>query len=196
MVTAVAMLRSSITPIVVLVAAVLGAVALACVQPRVVPGTARVVAATAVVVTALMVWSHGGKAAATSAAFYREPLFGRAAAVLDAQSPGSRVSIFGDQWVYPTFGAANDLVPVRLDGDGHVATQPVGAAFGPGELTVDPSTFRANLRASAVGLVVVVHLPHPGRSTQWPTQQATLETFSDARLLYQDAAVAIWQLPP
>ena len=148
----------------------------------------------ATLVAAGVVWSHGAKAAATSAAIYREPLFGRATAVLDTQPPGTRVAIFGDQWVYPTFGAANDLVPVRLDGDGRVTTVPVGAAFGPGDLTVDPRTLRANLGASRVDLVVVVHLPHPGRSPRWPTQQAALETITEARLLYRDGAVAIWRL--
>ena len=183
---------------IVLVASVLCAMVLAGVQPRAEGRRARTVAvaAAAAATAGIIVWSHGAKAAATTAAFYREPLFGRAAAVLDVQPPGTRVSIFGDPWVYPTFGAANDLVPVRLDGDGRVATMPIGATFGPGDLTVAPSTFRANLGASGIGLVVVVHLPHPGRSAQWPTQQAALETIADARLLYRDAAVAIWRLGP
>jgi hypothetical protein len=183
---------------IVLVASVLCAMVLAGVQPRVEGGRARTVAvaAAAAVTAGIIVGSHGAKAAATTAAFYREPLFGRAAAVLDVQPPGTRVSIFGDPWVYPTFGAANDLVPVRLDGDGRVATMPIGAAFGPGDLTVGPSTFRANLGASGIGLVVVVHLPHPGRSAQWPTQQAALEAIADAQLLYRDGAVAIWRLGP
>jgi len=198
LITAAAILSARSATTVVLVGAVLGAVLVACVRlPAGRPRATTVVAAGAsVVASAIIVWSHGAKAVATSAAFYREPLFGRAAAILDVQPPETRVSIFGDQWVYPTFGAANHLVPVRLDGDGRVATRPIGAAFAPGEPTVDPPTFRANLGASGIGLVVVVHLPHPGRSDQWPTQQAALEAISDARLLYRDRAVAIWRLGP
>ncbi len=150
----------------------------------------------ALVVGGLVAWSHAGKAMTTAAAFHREPLFGRAAAILDRQPDGTRVAVFGDQWVYPAFGARSHLTPVRLDRDGRVATAPIGDAMEPGDLTVDPATFRSNLRASGVDLVVVVHLPHPGRSAEWPTQQAALERMADARVLYRDGSVAIWQLGP
>jgi hypothetical protein len=96
--------------------------------------------------------------------------------------------------VYPTFGARHHLRPVRLDGAGRVATAPIGAAMAPGDLTVDPPTFRANLAASGIGLVLVIHLPHPGRSPAWPPQQAALEVIGDARLLHRDGAVAVWRL--
>jgi hypothetical protein len=146
------------------------------------------------VVAAIVVWAHGAKSAATTAAVYREPLFGAAVAVLDRQAAGTRVAVFGDQWVYPAFGARNHLQPVRLDRDGRLATTPIADAMAPGNLTVDPAAFRANLRASRVGLVVLVHLAHPGRSAEWPTQQTALEAIGDARLLHRDGAVAIWQL--
>ncbi len=152
------------------------------------------VATAAILVLGILAWSHGSKAAATTAAFYREPLFGPALAVLDRQPAGTRVAVFGDQWVYPTFGARDHLRPVRLDRDGRIATKPIGDAMGPGNLTVDPRTFRSNLRASGVGLVVVVHLPHPGRSPDWPMQHAALDAAGDARLLYRDRAVAVWEL--
>jgi hypothetical protein len=71
---------------------------------------------------------------------------------------------------------------------------PVGDAMEPGDLTVNASTFRANLAAARIGLVVVVHLPHPGRSPQWPTQQAALEALVDARLLHRDGGAAVWRL--
>ena len=66
----------------------------------------------------------------------------------------------------------------------------------PGDLAVDPATFRANLTAARVDLVVVVHLPHPGRAAAWPTQHAALETAGGARLLHGDAATAVWRLEP
>jgi hypothetical protein len=157
-------------------------------------GQALAASAVVLAVAGSVAWSHGAKAAATTAAFYREPLFGAAAAVLDGQPPGTRVAVFGDQWVYPAFGARDHLVPVRLDRDGRVAIAPIADAMEPGNLAVEPATFRSNLRASAVDLVVVVHLPHPGRSAEWPTQQAALGTVADARLLYRDGAVAIWRL--
>jgi hypothetical protein len=153
-------------------------------------------AATVTVVAGIVVWSHAAKTAATEAAFYAEPLFGPAAAVLDRQPRGTRVALFGDQWVFPAFGARDHLVPVRLDRDGRIAAEPIGDAMEPGDLTVDPSTFRSNLRTSGIGVVVLVHLPHPGRSPAWPTQQAALETFGDARLLYRDGAVGVWKLSP
>src|SRR5262249_58197874 len=46
----------------------------------------------ALVVAALVVGVHGTKATATAAAFHQEPLFGRAAAVLDRQPAGARVA--------------------------------------------------------------------------------------------------------
>ena len=148
----------------------------------------------ALVVAALVVGVHGTKATATAAAFHQEPLFGRAAAVLDRQPAGARVAVFGDQWVYPTFGARHHLRPVRLDGDGRVATGPIVDAMAPGPLTVDPAAFRANLRASGIEIVVVIHLPHPGRSPEWPTQQAVLESVGDGVLLHRDGSVAVWAI--
>ncbi len=148
------------------------------------------------VMVAIVACWHGAKAAATTESFYQEPLFGAAAAVLDRQPAGTRVAIFGDQWVYPTFGVRDHLLPVRLDGDGRVAFAPIGDAMEPGHLLVDPPTFRSNLQASGVGVVAVVHLPHPGRSAQWPAQQAALEAVREARLLYRDRAVSIWALDP
>jgi hypothetical protein len=148
----------------------------------------------ALVLAAIIGATHGTKAAATGAAFYGEPLFGAAAAVLDRQPPGTRVAVFGDQWIYPAFGDRAHLRPVRLDRDGHVATAPVGDAMEPGELTVDAPTFRANLRASDVDVVVLVRQPHPGRPWDLPTQHAALRSIGDTELLHQDRAVAIWRL--
>jgi len=146
----------------------------------------------ALVVAALLLGMHSTKATATASAFYQEPLFGRAAAVLDRQPAGTRVAVFGDQWVYPTFGARHHLRPVRLDGDGRIATAPILDAMAPGPLTVDPAAFRANLRASRIDIVVVIHLPHPGRSLEWPMQQDALESLGNAVLLHRDGAVAVW----
>ena len=140
------------------------------------------------------VW-HGAKATATAAAIHGEPLFGAAAAVLDAQPAGARVAVFGDQWIYPAFGARHHLVPIRLDRDGHVATRAIGAAMEPGELTVDPVTFRANLRASRIQIVVVLRQPHPGRTDERPSQERALQA-EGARLLHRDRAVAIFALEP
>jgi hypothetical protein len=147
-----------------------------------------------VVVVAFLVGSHGAKAAATAAAFYREPLFGAAAAIIDRQPPGTRVAVYGDQWIYPMFGARHDLVPLRVDGNGRIATTPIGDAMTPGDLIVDPFTFRTSLATSYIGLVAVVHQPHPGRSAQWPAQAAVLENVRGTRLLYRDAAVGLWKL--
>jgi hypothetical protein len=152
------------------------------------------VTAMALVVAGFVAWSHGSKAAATATSFHREPLYGAAVAILDRQPVGTRVAVFGDQWIYPTFGARHHLVPVRVDGNGRLATTPVGDAMSPGPLTVDPWTFRANLAASYVGVVAVVHLPHPGRAAQWPPQAAALEAVRGARLLYRDRAVGLWKL--
>ena len=140
--------------------------------------------------------SHGTKVAATTAFIHGEPLFGAVVAVLDRQPAGARVAVFGDQWIYPAFGDRNHLQPVRVDGDGRVATRPVGDAMEPGALTVDPATLRANLAASGVSVVVTVRLPHPGRPSELPAQHAALETISDARLLHRDAAAAVWRLGP
>lgn len=148
----------------------------------------------ALVLAVIIARTHGAKAAATKTAFYREPLFGAAAAVLDRQPPGTRVAVFGDQWIYPTFGDRSHLHPIRLDRDGRVATAPIADAMEPGELTVDPPTFRENLRASAVDVVVVVRQPHPGRPSTLPSQHTALEASADARLLHRDRAVAIWRL--
>jgi hypothetical protein len=152
--------------------------------------------ATALVVAVIVVTQHDAKAAATAAAFHREPLFGAAAATLDRQPPGTRVAFFGDQWIYPAFGERDHLHPVRLDRNGRLATAPIGDAMDPGDLTVDAPTFRANLAAGGIGVVVIVHLPHPGRGAEWPSQQAALETLADARLLHRGGAAAVWRLGP
>jgi len=83
---------------------------------------------------------------------------------------------------------------VRLTGDGEIATMPVADAMTPGPLNVHPYRFRVNLAAAKIGIVVVVHLPHPGRSPQWPSQAAALEMVGGARLIYRDRAVGIWRL--
>jgi hypothetical protein len=155
---------------------------------------AMAVGVPALLLAAVVIGGHGTKAAATAAALQREPLFGAVVEILDRQPPGTRVAVFGDQWVYPALGVRNDLRPVRLDRDGRLATHPVGDAMEPGDLTVDAPTFRANLAAAGIDLVVVVHLPHPGRSPQWPTQQAALEALVDARLLHRDGGTAVWRL--
>jgi hypothetical protein len=151
-------------------------------------------AASVIVIVLIVTASHGRKAAATAAAFYREPLFGAAAAVIDRQPVGTRIAVFGDQWIYPTFGARHHLVPVRVDRNGRTATTPIGDAMEPGNLTVDPWTFRSNLAASYIGLVAVVHLPHPGRSAEWPAQATALENVRGTRLLYRDHVVGLWKL--
>jgi hypothetical protein len=183
-------------PISILMAAIVLATIVALAPRRLTGGRAALVAGTAVVlgVAGIVIAWHGAKAGATAEAFYQERLFGAAAAVLDRQPAWTRVAIFGDQWVYPTFGARDHLVPVRLDGDGHLATAPIGGAFTPGDLTVHPWTFRANLAASRVGIVIVLHLPHPGRSREWPAQAAALETIGDARVLFRNQWVGIWKL--
>jgi len=158
----------------------------------------RLLATSALTLTiaAVVVGWHGTKAAATAASCHREPLFGAVVAVLDRQPSGARVAVFGDQWIYPAFGDRDHLQPVRLDGDGRVATSPIGDAMEPGGLTVDPATFRANLAASGVSVVLAVRLPHPGRSSELPAQHAALEAIGDARLLHRDAAAAVWRLGP
>ena len=149
----------------------------------------------ALIAAALGAWWHDQKSAATAAAIHRESLFGAAASALDRLPEGTRVAVFGDQWIYPTFGDRYQLVPVRLDGDGRIASSPVGDAMAPGPLTVDAPTLLANLTASRVDVVAVVHLPHPGRSPEWPPQHRALES-TGARLLHRDGAVAIWVLRP
>ena len=114
--------------------------------------------------------------------------------MLDRQPAGTRIAVFGDQWVYPAFGDRLHLLPVRLDRDGDVATLPIADAMEPGDRTVDPAVFRSKLAASGVALVVVVHQPHPGRSASFPTQHTALGEAPDAELLYRDRAVAIWRL--
>ncbi len=157
---------------------------------------ALAVGGAALVMALAVAAAHHAKVAATEAAFYREPLFGAAAVVLDRQPPGTRVAVFGDQWIYPTFGDRTHLHPVRLDRDGRLATEPIGGWMEPGELTVDPATFGANLRSAGIGLVVLVRQPHPGRPPDLPSQHAALQTIGDAKLLHQDRAVAIWRLGP
>jgi len=144
----------------------------------------------------LVTLSHNAKAAATAGAIHGDPLFGAAARVLDAQPAGTRVAVFGDQWIYPAFGAHHHLAPVRLDRDGGLATRPIGEMMEPGELTVDPATFRANLRASGVRIVVVLRQPHPGRADERPSQDRALQSQGDARLLHRDRATAIFALEP
>jgi hypothetical protein len=156
---------------------------------------ALVATAVAAVAAAAVVGWHDAKAAATAATFIREPLYGAVVAVLDGQRAGTRVAVFGDQWIYPTFGSRDHLEPVRLDRDGRLATRLVGDEMEPGDLTVDPAAFRANLTTAHVGLVVIVRLPHPGRSAVWPAQHAALEA-GGARLLHRDAATAVWRLEP
>ena len=140
--------------------------------------------------------SNDAKVTATAAAIHRDSLFGAAARVLDEQSAGTRVAVFGDQWIYPAFGARHHLVPLRLDRNGRVATQTIGDAMEPGELTVDCATFRTNLRDSGVKIVVVLRQPHPGRSDERPSQEIALQAFRDARLLHRDRATAIFALGP
>jgi hypothetical protein len=174
--------------------AVPGAVIAALFRRRAGRRSARVALMIGVLIAAALgAWRHGEKSAATAAAFHREPLFGAAASALDRLPGGTRVAVFGDQWIYPAFGDRYHLVPVRLDGDGRIATSPVGDAMDPGPLTVDAPTLWENLTASRVDVVAVVHLPHPGRSPEWPQQHHALEALG-ARLLHRDGAVAIWTL--
>ena len=151
-------------------------------------------ACAAALIGALVLWRHDAKAGATAAAIYGERFFGGAARVLDGQPPGTRVAVYGDQSVFLTAGARNHLEPVRLDRDGKVATAPIADAMEPGELGVDPPTFVSNLQAAGVRLVVVVHLPHPGRSVERPSQERALEASGAARLLSRGEAVAVWAL--
>jgi hypothetical protein len=152
------------------------------------------VAALALALGATVLVRHGAKAGATAAAVVNEPLFGAVVATLDRQPPGTRVTVFGDQWIYPAFGARHHLDPVRLDGDGRLPETLVGDAMEPGDLTVEPARFRANLERAGIDVVIVVHLPHPGRSPAWPAQAAALDSMDDARLLHRDGATAVWRL--
>jgi hypothetical protein len=151
-------------------------------------------ACAAALIGALVLWRHDGKAGATAAAIYGERFFGGAARVLDEQPPGTRVAVYGDQSVFLTAGARNRLDPVRLDRDGKVATAPIADGMEPGALGVDPPTFVSNLEAAGVRLVVVVHLPHPGRSAERPSQERALEASGAAHLLSRGEAVAVWAL--
>ena len=152
-------------------------------------------AATAVMAIAVIVVSfHGAKASATASAIHQEPLFGAAAAVLDREPPGTRVAVFGDQWIYPVLGDRGHLHPVRVDANGRVATLPIGGDMTPGPLAVDAATFGANLRDARIGLVVIVHMPHPGRDPAWPTQHAGLQAVAGASRMYEDRAVSVWRL--
>lgn len=192
-------LLASGRPWVLVITLALGAVVLTMILPRrraAWPGSKRLVVAGsgALVLGGIVLGWHGAKTAATAAAVHREPLFGAAAAALDRAPPGTRVAFFGDQWIYPAFGDRNHLIPIRLDADGHVASRPIGGAMEPGEVTVDPATFRRNLRTSGVSLVVVMRQPHPGRSPALPSQHTALERIADARLIHRDRAVAIWRL--
>jgi len=199
LVAAVALAASSLSTIAVALVAV-GVVLLASTRSRIdaFPTGRRAVVATAIamtiVVAGFVVLVHGRKAAATGAALVAEPLFGGALAALAAEPPGTRVAVFGDQWIYPAFGPRHDLHPVRLDRDGRPASTPIGDEMEPAGVTVDPATFRANLRAAGIGVVVIVHQPHPGRSAEWPSQHAALEASADARLIHRDRASAVWVL--
>jgi hypothetical protein len=155
---------------------------------------ALTVGAAALALGAVVASTHGAKASATGAAIHAEPLFGAAATVLDGQPAGSRVAVFGDQWIYPAFGERGHLHPVRLDRDGRPASQPIGDAMEPGDPAVDPATFRANLAAAGIDVVVLVRQPHPGRPDALPAQHAALERAPEARLVHRDRAVAIWRL--
>jgi hypothetical protein len=150
----------------------------------------------AVVIAGALLSEHTTKSRATAAAFYQERFYGGALTVLDLQPPGTRVAVFGDQWIFPIFGDRDQLAPVRLDGDGRVATAPIGGAMYPGDLHVDRETFLANLHASGVRLVVVAYLPHPGRSTEWPAQAAALDSGPGARRLFRAEAVGVWAIEP
>jgi len=163
-------------------------------RPRQVP--LLVVSLGALALGGLVVLSHDAKAAATAAAIHREPFFGAAAAVLDTQPAGGHVAVFGDQWIYPAFGARHRLTPIRVDRDGRAATMPIGGAMEPGELTVDPATLRTNLRDAGVRVVVVLRQPHPGRSGDRPSQEIALQGLDGVRLLYRDRATAIFALDP
>jgi len=116
------------------------------------------------------------------------------AAVLDREPPGTRVAVFGDQWIYPVLGDRGHLHPVRVDANGRVATLPIGGDMTPGPLAVDAATFGANLRDARIGLVVIVHMPHPGRDPAWPTQHAGLQAVAGASRMYEDRAVSVWRL--
>jgi hypothetical protein len=85
-------------------------------------------------------------------------------------------------------------VPVRLDGDGRLATAPIGGAMRPGELSTAPSAFLSNLRHAGVRVVVVLHLPHPGRSAERPSQERALEASGAAHLLARGQAYTVWRL--
>jgi hypothetical protein len=151
-------------------------------------------AAAAIAITVIVISFHGAKASATAAAIHDEPLFGAAAVVLDREARGTRVAVFGDQWIYPMFGDRGHLDPVRVDANGRIATLPIGGAMTPGPLTVDPTTFGANLRASGIGVVVIVHMPHPGRDPAWPSQHAGIQGIAGASRIYEDRAVSVWRL--
>jgi hypothetical protein len=153
-----------------------------------------VVGVVALVLAVVMVFAHRAKAADTAASIHREPYFGAAAAVLDRQPPGTRVAVFGDQWIFPAFGDRGHLRPVRLDRDGRPAVTPIGDGMEPGELGVSPAAFLANLRASRIDVVVLVRQPHPGRPYDLPSQHAALEAIGEARLLHRDRAAAIWRV--
>ena len=62
-------------------------------------------------------------------------------------------------------------------------------------MTVEAATFLANLREAGIGIVVVLHLPHPGRSPEWPGQRAMLVAVgADAgvRRVFGADAVEVW----
>ena len=202
LVAAVALVVSTISTIaVVLVAVGAGLFLRARTRSRIEarPTGRRAVVAAAVamtiVVAGFVVLLHARKAVTTGAALVAEPLFGGALAALAAEPPGTRVAVFGDQWIYPAFGPRHDLHPVRLDRDGRPASTPIGDDMAPAGVSVDPATFRANLRAAGIRIVVVVHQPHPGRAAAWPSQHAALEASGDARLIHRDRSTVVWKLP-
>ena len=155
----------------------------------------RVAVATALAAAVGLVSStHAAKAGATAAAIHGEPLFGPAASVLDRELPGTRVAVFGDQWIYPAFGERGHLQPVRLDANGRVASLPIGGEMTPGPLGVDATAFGANLRAAGIGVIVIVHMPHPGRAPAWPSQHAGLQKVAGASRIHEAGGVSVWRL--
>jgi hypothetical protein len=112
-----------------------------------VPVRALAAGAGVMAATAILVWSHDAKATASRVAFYGDPLFGAAAAVLDRQPDGTRLAVFGDQWIYPAFGDRLHLWPVRLDREGR--TLPIADAMEPDRTVTRPPPVPA--RCGGVG---------------------------------------------
>ena len=138
---------------------------------------------------------HGAKAAATAAAVHREPLFGAAAAVLDRQPAGTRVAVFGDQWIYPAFGARHHLGRSGSTATGASPRARSATRWSPGDLTSTRATFaRTSRAAGSRRRRRRCTCPHPAVRRSGPPQHAALEALGDARLLHRDRAVAVWSL--